>query len=181
MVGDVRRFSEREELSASRPPSPPDGLGPILEWFRSPRGSGRIAVSLAVFAIALALTLETRSLEWMTWWWPWAIAGGAALLLHFSGRPMVCAGADWFKCDRKFVKTYELVSVKVSRTSPGDSSWHLDLKDAAGRKTTTQLKEFQYNPLLWDLVYNGILHSVRNGAKTNRDSREYLSLRPDRP
>ncbi len=182
MVGKERRFAEREHLASTRVPSPPDGQGPVLEWSREPlRGRGRYAIPLPLIVVALAATIETRSVEWMTSWWPWAFVAALALFYYFSARPMMCAGADWYRCGSRFVRTYELVSATVSRTATGDVSWHLNLKDEAGCKTATRLDDLERNPLLWDLVYNGILHSVRNGAKTNRDSREYLSLRPERP
>jgi len=84
------------------------------------------------------------------------------------------AGADWYKYGRRYVKTYELTSVKVKGT-PG--SWALDLRDAEGRKVWTQLWRIQQNPRLWDLVYNGIRHSVCNGAETNRRALDRLQLR----
>lgn len=35
----------------------------------------------------------------------------------------------------------------------------------------------QSNPALWDLVYNGIVHSVQRGAKTNPKALDKLKLR----
>jgi len=84
------------------------------------------------------------------------------------------AGANWYKYGRRYVKIYELTSVKVKGT-PG--SWALDLRDAEGRKVWTELDPIPQNPRLWDLVYNGIRHSVRNGAETNQRALDRLQLR----
>jgi hypothetical protein len=55
------------------------------------------------------------------------------------------AGANWYKYGRRYVKIYELTSVKVKGT-PG--SWALDLRDAEGRKVWTELDPIPQNPRL---------------------------------
>lgn len=45
---------------------------------------------------------------------------------------------------------------------------HLDLKDSGNRSLQVRVDELQEDRDLWDLVYNGLLHStVVNGAKIN--------------
>lgn len=100
---------------------------------------------------------------------------GMALVSYLSSGGKCSAGADWYMVGQRFVDTYELTSVKVGR-AVSEVSRDLVMKDSSGRKVRTTLGSLQKNPLLWDLVYNGIRHSVRNGASTNRDARLYLEL-----
>ncbi|MGH3621326.1 MAG: hypothetical protein ACRDQ5_05975, partial [Sciscionella sp.] len=84
------------------------------------------------------------------------------------------AGADWVAYGKSFVKIYELTSVEVKI---GGAAHYLDIKDRHGSGIYAQVNDLQQNHELWDLVYNGLLHSVHAGkAETNKRAREYLRL-----
>lgn len=87
----------------------------------------------------------------------------------------MAAGANWFRrARRSWVATYDLVSVRVTKAWAANN---LELKDSAGRGLSVKLTDIQENHRLWDLVYNGILHSVYSGrARTNQLARETLRL-----
>jgi hypothetical protein len=153
-------------------------VSPLLEW-HAPAQSLKIGsaiatvVILGVFLVVYA-TIRTGGLEWATVWWLWAIVIGFGLLMFYvigrDGR--ACAGADWFAGSRGLVRTYELVQVKIRRSI----SWDVLLEDRHGGKAVTPLQTLQANRDLWDLVYNGIRHSVANGAKTNQRARDWFRL-----
>ncbi|GAA2339774.1 hypothetical protein GCM10009854_15230 [Saccharopolyspora halophila] len=85
------------------------------------------------------------------------------------------AGADWPCLGKKsFIKTYELTEVNATT---GGAVRYLELEDARGNKLSVQLGDLQLNRELWDLVYNGILHSVYvRRAETNQMARDFLRL-----
>ncbi|WP_157357302.1 hypothetical protein [Amycolatopsis nigrescens] len=119
-------------------------------------------------------SLASWSLNWTSKWYMWAflvaIAGFGYLAVK-SHR--VSAGADWFRDQDQFVKTYELTWVEVSGYAGG---WNLGLRDTQDNKIDTTLSRVQTNNELWDLVYNGIRHSVANGAQTTPDAVKRLKL-----
>jgi len=162
---------------SARVPAVPEGQGPVLEWFQTTTRDSLIAGILVAVLVAAIFTLKDWGFGWISVWWLWIFVVACPLIFYLYGRgERLAAGADWYKYGRRYVKTYELTSVKVQGTSAG-AAWDLDLEDSSGRKLTTQLGVIQQNPRLWDLVYNGILHSVRNGAETNRRAVERLQLR----
>jgi hypothetical protein len=62
------------------------------------------------------------------------------------------------------VRTYELVEVKLLKR--GRTGNYLRLVDSGGRVLETGYGFVRQNRLVWDLVYNGILHSVISGQAT---------------
>ncbi|WP_344447696.1 hypothetical protein, partial [Kitasatospora nipponensis] len=85
------------------------------------------------------------------------------------------AGADWLAVpDKDYVKTYELTKATVHV----DGVAHvIQMVDSSGRSARPRVDDLQANHRLWDLVYNGILHSVHvGGAETNKRARDYLLL-----
>lgn len=84
------------------------------------------------------------------------------------------AGADWLRLGDRWVDTYRLRTIKVTT---GVGTYHLELTDSAGNKLDTQVYYLQKNRALWDLVYNGILHSITyNHADVNRRAVNHLHL-----
>lgn len=64
-----------------------------------------------------------------------------------------------------WVRTYELAKVTASSHVTGTQ---LSLTDRGGRKIQINSEHIQEDRLMWDLVYNGIVHSVvAGGAETN--------------
>jgi hypothetical protein len=159
-------------------PEPPPGEGPVLEYFkRSHRESLLYALAGAVI-LAVGGTIISRGLSWIGHWFYWALILATALTFFVLGQVEVfAAGAQWFKFKKKWVRTYELTEVKLKARGPG--WWHLVLADRHNHRVTVPLNNLVQNRELWDLVYNGILHSVhKNQVTTNRAARKLLRL-PD--
>jgi hypothetical protein len=96
----------------------------------------------------------------------WAYIGLASFGLAWSSRTGACtAGSDWVARNRRWVRTYELIEITYrARFGP-----RLRLQDSAGRTATIKIESLQGDREIWDLVYNGILHSViAGGARTDR-------------
>lgn len=169
-----------EDPDKASVPEPPAGQGPVLEWYQGP-GSGGTAAAFFMILGIVVLTWRFWGFDWVHVWYLWAILLAFSAILYFANRrgERLSAGADWYWYKRSYVKIYELTSVTV-RGAAGGAAWALDLEDAGGRKVSTQLQIIQRSPALWDLVYNGILHSVyTGGAKVNKRARDRLHL-PDR-
>ncbi|MGH3387447.1 MAG: hypothetical protein ACRDOO_01050 [Actinomadura sp.] len=98
------------------------------------------------------------------------------MLFTVWGDGGLAAGADWLLYRKEWIKTYELASIKLGVPRSRDT---LILKDGDGRKFSMGLKMLQDNPEIWDLVYNGMLHSAHHGRATVNDcARERLLLDP---
>lgn len=166
------------EKRLSFKPKPPDGMGPVLAWRRKTVNDNiaRFAISLAVLVVGttlISLMKELGPFFLFGVWQIWLILFAGAYLMSSPFRLRVlAAGADWFQIHsilpfRKnrygLVKLYELTEVEASF---GPTEYHLFIAD---KDTTVELllMEWQDNPRLWDLVYNGILHSVSKGANIN--------------
>lgn len=97
----------------------------------------------------------------------------AWLLFNHSRREFTAAGAGWVAHNTGWVRTYELVQVKIEV----DAQPHLLLVDSDLRATRPPLREIQQNRDLWDLVYNGILHSFQERyVHTDPNARRILQL-----
>lgn len=95
------------------------------------------------------------------------------LLFNHSHRQFVAAGAGWVAHNSGWVHTYDLIQVKIEI----DAQPFLYLLDSDLRATRPPLREIQQNRELWDLVYNGILHSFQERhVHTNPNARRILQL-----
>lgn len=156
-------------------PAPPPAQAPVLEFFKD---SHRMALETGAFGVAfsvVAMTLIWRGFEWTTVWPMWLVVlSPVPLFLLFRKVDIIAAGADWLLWKKKWVKTYDLAKVKLS---PRGAQFNLILTDREGRKLSIPWLQLCYNRALWDLVYNGILHSAHNGPFTsNREARSTLQL-----
>jgi hypothetical protein len=155
--------------------SPPEGEGPVLESWEESR-SDKLWGGLILAAIIMIYgTIPEGGFRWMGIWQIWLVVVLVSLLYILLPCNRLAAGAEWFRTGRTHLRVYELVSVKVTGTASG-VSWSLDLKDAKGADVALSLFKIQRNPRLWDLVYNGIRHSVRAGAKTNKRAIKMLRI-----
>lgn len=169
------RSGERRQGGERKVPQPPAGEGPLLEWYYPDR-AGRIVAGLFVsFLCLIVYVLKDWGFSWVANPWLWLVAAPWPFVFLLIGKSArMSAGADWLACGKGFVKTYELKSVKVT---VGGAAHYLEIKDHHGKGIYTQINELQQNHELWDLVYNGILHSVYVGkAETNKRAWDYLSL-----
>jgi len=156
-------------------PDPPPGQTPVLVWYRDSR-RGSVIGTLA-FGLALAgIVTLTRGTRWMTYWQVWASIAICLLVVYsFARASCFSAGADWVARGKKWVRVYELK--KVTCHSYPYYGAGLCMRDSGGRKLRYRFVDLSSDRLLWDLAYNGILHSViAGGAETNWMLRKTLAL-----
>ncbi|MGH3491679.1 MAG: hypothetical protein ACRDRL_08625, partial [Sciscionella sp.] len=156
----------------------PSDRGPIFEWSQeSPRGALNGGLIMALI-LAAFLSLKYGGFIWVTIWWWWLIIVGFSLLVARAfSNVWLAAGASWVQYGKEWVDTYTLTDVKIGAAGVNQM---LRLTDFAGRKISLKLRQTQRNPALWDLVYNGILHSVVTGqADPPKGTRRILKL-PDK-
>ncbi|MFI0355143.1 hypothetical protein [Actinomadura sp. 9N407] len=174
----------------------PNGRGPALAWLNPRRRDviGLIAVSvgLPVFTTTLIYITITQGLEseldgliamlgteaygWMPnplLWLP-ALVAMVAFAAGLYRKLWLAAGADWLRYGNSRVDTYELVRVSVNRYSETSI---LLLIDSGGSRVSIDARALMRNRDLWNLVYNGILHSVAyGGAAVDARTRALLQL-----
>lgn len=145
---------------------PPPNQGPVLVWYRENR---RGSLGTVIFAVALIVAVATigHGLLWMQYWFMWVFIGfiGALAYCLTMGTDEYAAGADWLASKHSWVQTYDLVKVTCSANF-GNLS--LNLRDFEGHGLEAHVSDLTGDHEMWDLIYNGILHSViAGGAETN--------------
>ncbi|MEV0947126.1 hypothetical protein [Rhodococcus sp. NPDC049939] len=159
-------------------PPEPSGMGPALEWSQAST-KHRVQAAVAMSGLLLAFIIFTnRGFEWVGQWFPWFwIVGCGAFMYWRAGQEWMAAGAVWVQDGPFWVNTYELVRI---RFSVDGLNRVLRIEDAEGRKIHSfGLRDVQSNPQMWDLVYNGILHSVASGnCDISRKARKVLQIPP---
>lgn len=162
-------------------PQPPEGEGPPIEWCYGDARStmwtvgilGILVAGFLVVYISLSAPgpypLTGSSLIWLV-----LLVGALVIGIAFlSNRDKVSAGAEWLMDGKQFVRTYELTSVTWEKdTDHGE----LHLEDAHGSRTDIHIRSVEVNRRLWDLAYNGIRHSVANGANVDGNAARRLRL-----
>lgn len=125
-----------------RMPTPPEGEGRLLEWYRHSQRSAIIAGLGAFALIGFGITLmQGFSLTWMTFWWTWLLIALSSLGVYASFRSVECAvGAEWLKVGKSWVRLYELIEIKARHRS---HAIHLDLTDSGGRKVMVKSDHIQ--------------------------------------
>lgn len=167
------------ETQQKSKPEPPPHQSPTLEWYKASRRRSILSGVGGFVVIGLGAGLLQGSEDWSSAWWLWLFPLAGAILIGLTIRvDSCCAGSDWFSNGKAWVSTYELTSIKV--TTPANYR-ELKLVDGAGRSIEIQLMTAQENQALWDLVYNGILHSVTKGdPEINALARKALKIQPPR-
>lgn len=148
-------------------PASPSGWGPPLEWWRASLPYRLLSTFWLSLACVIFATVKDGGFGWTTTWWLWLIILGAPaflLLIANNDRP-IAAGAHWLYHKRRWIKTYEIESVRIAS---GLTANDLVLGQG-GKELHIRVDNLQENPDLWALVYNGIRHSVANGAKITDD------------
>ncbi|WP_460957011.1 hypothetical protein [Parasphingorhabdus pacifica] len=154
----------------------PDGRGPVLEvqgnaWWLAPATAGFLSL-----VTMIAFTVMDGGGDWAEEPFSWGLIGVVfvfTLLREWSVK--LVAGADWLRVNRRWVDTYRITHITLRGVWFG---WLLRLHDADGRRVRTYISDLETNAELWALVYNGMAHSVRNGAKINNLAAGMLRLRP---
>lgn len=165
----------------NHPPSPEE-RGPILEWRQeTPRSAVWMGVVTALIILGLP-TVNSWSVTWvlrpsLSFFWILSLGGGWLIYKIFSNA-WLAAGATWLQNGRYWVDVYQLTRVEVKASGVNQM---LRLRDSAGREIgSLKLGDVQRNQDLWDLVYNGIRHSVAAGsANPSPGSRRILELPAD--
>lgn len=173
--GQNREPTAKQPFRARKVLAGSEGGGPTLEWHYGDRKMQRwMAVGLAVVLIAF-YTIRSEGLAWVTVWYLWAYVAvimGLGWLLPLGHK--IAAGADWLNTRGGIVKTYELTEITVRGTAAG--GYNIELRDQNGGEADTSLSFLCENRDLWDLVYNGIRHSIAAGAATTALTRRKLRL-----
>ncbi|MDG3009190.1 hypothetical protein G4X40_03415 [Rhodococcus sp. D2-41] len=160
-------------------PPPPEGQGPRIEWFQESNRSSLVAGGLTIVFMAAFFTLR-NGFGWATNWAVWLtfFLTGLAIFSCFRNS-WVAAGARWLQWRKAgWVDVYTLTKINIRASGPNA---YIDLADSAGRSISPKLSDIQDSQRIWDLVYNGIVHSVANGtADPDRKTRLNLKL-PPRP
>jgi hypothetical protein len=130
---------------------------------------------LLLILLLVVATVRAGGLDWVMTWWMWLIILVSVTLMYRALRGQsLSAGVDWLRVNGGWVRTYELVDIQAHR-DPGFIA--LTLRDSGERRVRMKLYDLQQSREIWDLVYNGILHSVHvNGATTSSLARESLHL-----
>ncbi|RZS36999.1 hypothetical protein EV193_106234 [Herbihabitans rhizosphaerae] len=139
------------------------------------------ALAILSGGISLAQFIDGENpIEWVRYWqlWPILIIGvvlmsGPTSVLTYS------AGADWFQVQRTrfgrtkcaWVKLYELRHIDAF----GGVLFHLRLWDDE-RGIERSFEELQLDRRMWDLIYNGIVHSAAKGAEVTKMATGLLQL-----
>lgn len=140
----------------------PPGEGRPLAWTYGEWWHQCFVFVGTAFVIALLGTVRSGGLHWVYDWVFWAIIGILSFLLSLLVYSAAkSAGADWLMVRTRYVKTYELVSITSRQYA---STVRLLFDDVHGNHVLIPMKELATPPELWDLVYNGLRHSVANGA-----------------
>jgi hypothetical protein len=172
----------------SHKPKPPEGSGPVLAWHRSSR-LGNIRGFLVAFAImagaSIVMFILVGDLGAVGYWQLWVLM---LVFAYLMSSPLdyqtTSVGADWIKWDynrrwyqrrarHNHLKTYELTRVEGYFAG---GMLHLRFEDLEGRGADRQVGDLQRDRRIWDLFYNGLLHSVANGARINQVAIELLKL-----
>ena len=180
-----KRPKERDRDRITDPaqaPSPPEGQGPVLAWYKPSRrmtwGVGVTSFALITVGITLMQGLDVR---WMSIWYVWLIVlVGSLLIAGTVPRSSCSVGAEWLqRHGGGWVRLYELKKITAHYRS---NAVHLDFEDRDGRVVQISLSDLQRDRDIWDLVYNGILHSViAGGADTNGRLHSALDVPRPRP
>ncbi|WP_216212492.1 hypothetical protein [Amycolatopsis aidingensis] len=106
------------------------------------------------------LSLINWDVSWLVRTWYLTLP----LMLFFAGivyrqasKDWLAAGATWFQHRTAWVDLYELTEIEIGAAG---AKTMLRMRNASGQNVHVALNDLQKNQAMWDLVYNGILHSV---------------------
>lgn len=154
--------------------NPPEGMGPALESFQPSRSVSLVAGAIGGGIVALFLVLRDGGFDWASNAGLWApIMVVCAVLYLGVRRTMITAGSDWLMA-RHWVRTYHLDAIRLDERA---RVTRLLLQDTDGRRVRVELADLCGNSKLWDLVYNGIRHSLAVGdVEVNEPAQHWLRL-----
>lgn len=134
------------------------------------------SVSSLALAILLLSARDGFHFQWVKFWWAWVGLAAIAVLIGLTQRKGTeCSvGVEWLRGRKTWVRLYELTKVKLS---VGVGQFYLSMEDQGGRRLSIAVSALQEDQRMWDLVYNGVLHSViAGGAEANGQLHRYLRV-----
>ncbi|GAA3588635.1 hypothetical protein GCM10022222_86310 [Amycolatopsis ultiminotia] len=173
------------ETRLSHKPAPPPDKGPVLAWHRESR-KGKFTSIVVGFVIMLVIVAAISLFHGdgfgaFTAWPMWIIIVVGTFLTSSPFTYLTyAAGADWLLVERSrwgikkriWLDLYKLTKIDASY---GGTTFHLWLYNKGGGFSRST-QELQLDRRIWDLVYNGILHSVASGAQVSNQAIGILQL-----
>ncbi|WP_215548290.1 hypothetical protein [Amycolatopsis sp. CA-230715] len=160
-------------------PHAPPGFGATLAWYSASRRNGIFAAIFTVLIVCGSITLF-RGLAWVSYWQIWLIAAiGAILIYNTIRRDAYSAGVDWLR-HGGWVDTYGLAKIEMHVLT---NSVELELEDNRGGGLSIDIQSLQSHRRMWNLVYNGMRHSIADGTvvEINDYARSALKLPSPNP
>lgn len=182
-----RRTAERH-----KPAPPHSDMGPTIAWYRTSGRSNVVGffVTLVIFAFIISVITVAQGggfFEWLQAWQVWlAVVLGSALIASPLRIQYQAAGADWFAWGQqrlyawwrpqkwRVLYTYEIT--EITADAHGATGIFLTFTDLRGNEFTKPRSGLQLDQRIWDLAYNGILHSLANGASVDKLSQQVLEI-----
>lgn len=189
---DLPEGQERKPMTGAPPrqANPPEGLGPALAWRRYGAKEGvrgyLWALAILIVGITIVVFLQYHEFDWFLSWQIWLIITiGAYLMADPLARQTISAGADWVQWKRRpkwyqrrrdrgtFLRIYRLT--KIEGYGAG-AVLYVRIVDEDGRGIDRTRTELHPDRRIWDLMYNGIQHSIANGCEINSLAIQMLHL-----
>lgn len=181
------RGAPGREVRLSYKPEPPPGMGPVLAWHKKSK-RGKIVLfltslaTLVVGGCVIGVVDGETPFAWMAYWQLWLVFLVTSTLITAPFTyTVLSAGADWCQYDlyrfgihrrNHVIKLYALRQINFGSGPTVITLGLADNEDNIGLDRT----DWQADRRIWDLVYNGILHSVAAGAKVAPHARTLLEL-----
>ncbi|WP_344854098.1 hypothetical protein [Amycolatopsis ultiminotia] len=140
-----------------------------------------VAFLLMLALVAGVSLVRGEGLSAFQYWQLWIVI---AVFTFLTSSPFTyltyAAGADWLMVERSrwgvkkrtWIDLYNLTKVDASY---GGTTFHLWLHSKEGGFSRST-EELQRDRRIWDLTYNGILHSVASGAQVSNQAVGILQL-----
>ncbi|WP_183130497.1 hypothetical protein [Rhodococcus sp. SBT000017] len=139
----------------------PEEMGPPLEWCEESKHYPLQGAIFYLCLFAVSGTIIYRGFEWTSNWFLWVFITVICVAMYFHlKKDRVVAGSRWVQQRDEWISTYEITKIRSTTVGLNRAS---KIEDVHGNKLILVLRDAQMNPLLWNLVYNGIVHSVAHG------------------
>lgn len=150
-----------------------------MAWYKSGKREGvKGYIAFLVGAILVCTVYAWLSGDgpfgWVGLWPMWLFIVLFPILPSITIKGDRCAaGADWVRVRKSWVAIYELRMISMRYYASGAE---LKLIDSNRRELEADLLILQTNRQVWDLLYNGMLHSAANGAAVSPMAIKTLKL-----
>ena len=156
------------EKKPTKLPDPPPGHGPALAQFREKRHLSWLGGLIPVVVLAVAF-IAYDGLSAIRIWPLWILLAAAYAWTVFVARVnVVAAGADWVRCRKYWVNTYELTKIHCRTYGVNEATVFLADNE---RTVEIPIGLVESDRTLWNYVYLGLRHSAAKGAELNPAAR----------